>query len=266
LDESLKYVATFGEVAHFGALYKFNQSNGSANTAVQVAFGGEYAGLSVDAYYSKVKDAISASSLSAAQYGTGAAVVCPAVIPAGESCAAGASTTNTLAATVSDNTTYALMGLYNIGGIVKLSAGWERIQYANPSTPLGAGVNVAAYTFDIVNNAAYPNDKILQVYWAGVRYTVIPDLDLVAAYYGYHQNTYGTTANNAKCATVLAPGIPATCAGTTNDVSFDADYRLTKRFDVYAGLMYTGVRDGQASGYDYSRVDITTTTGVRFKF
>jgi hypothetical protein len=41
---------------------------------------------------------------------------------------------------------------------------------------------------------------------------------------------------------------------------------LSKRFDVYAGVMYSGVRDGLANGYVYHTTDITTTTGVRFKF
>jgi hypothetical protein len=30
--------------------------------------------------------------------------------------------------------------------------------------------------------------------------------------------------------------------------------------------MYSGVKDGLAAGFDFSRTDITTTTGVRFKF
>jgi hypothetical protein len=45
-----------------------------------------------------------------------------------------------------------------------------------------------------------------------------------------------------------------------------ADYRLSQRFDVYAGSMFTEVLNGQANGYAFQRTDITTTTGVRFKF
>src|SRR3984893_10716545 len=67
LDSSVKYVGSFGGVAHLSAQYKFNQSTASANTAYEVSFGGEYAGLSVDAYYSKIKDAVSIAALSAAQ-------------------------------------------------------------------------------------------------------------------------------------------------------------------------------------------------------
>jgi predicted porin len=38
------------------------------------------------------------------------------------------------------------------------------------------------------------------------------------------------------------------CSGTEDDISFDADYRLTKHFDAYAGVMYTGVKNGLANG------------------
>jgi len=259
LDSSVKYVLTFGGLAHFGAEYKFNGSNGAANTAVQVTFGAELAGASIDAYYSKVKDAVSTSSLSAAQV-AGLPGLCPNPLPTGGSCVA-AGVTNSLAATISDNTTYSLMALYNIDP-VKLFAGYEHIQYANPETPLSPGFSdIGGYTLAYVNNTAFPNDKVLQVYWAGVRYTVIPDLDLVGAYYGYRQNAYGSGAS-AGCTT----NVSGTCSGTLEGFSFDADYNVSKRFDVYAGAMYTGVHDGLANGYLYHTTDITTTTGVRFRF
>ena len=59
---------------------------------------------------------------------------------------------------------------------------------------------------------------------------------------------------------------PGTCSGNEDVVSFDADYRFTKRFDGYFGVMYSGVRDGLAAGYIFNTTDITTTMGVRFKF
>jgi predicted porin len=67
LDSTAKYYVNFSDLVHLGALYKFNGSNGSANTAFQADIGGEYAGASVDAYYSKVNSAITATSLTAAQ-------------------------------------------------------------------------------------------------------------------------------------------------------------------------------------------------------
>src|ERR1700733_551819 len=102
LDDSLKYTANYGLV-HAGALYKFNQSTGAAGSAFQLSLGADYAGLSVDAYYSKIRDAVAASSLSSAQVGD---------LPG-----LGYSPSNTLAATVSDNTAWAIMSLYDMGTV-----------------------------------------------------------------------------------------------------------------------------------------------------
>ena len=280
LDSSVKYVGMFkpaeGVGAHLSAQYKFNQSTGSANTAYEVSFGGDFAGLSVDAFYAKIKDAVSLAALSAAQVAdlskpnTDPTALCPSTIAAGGSCVA-ANPSNSLAATISDNTAIAIMGLYNMGWL-KFFAGYEHIKYANPNTPLKAGFNVAAYTVAFVNKqigegSTYFYDKTLQVGWAGVRYTVIPELDLVGAWYGYKQNAYGSAAANAECSS-SKPHLsePGTCGGTETVVSFDADYRLSKRFDAFAGVMYSGVKDGLAGGFPYATTDITTTVGVRFKF
>jgi predicted porin len=83
---------------------------------------------------------------------------------------------------------------------------------------------------------------------------------LVGAYYGYHQNSYGV-GSTAGCST----SISATCSGTLEGISFDADYRLSKRFDTYAGIMFTGVHDGLANGYIHS-TDMNPTIGLRYKF
>jgi predicted porin len=263
LDSSLKYVGAFdvapGAAAHLSAQYKFNQSTGSANTAYEVAIGGDFAGASVDVFYAKIKDAVAAAALSAAQVAD-LPGLCPNPIPAGGSCIA-ASSSNALAATISDNTTLALYGLYNMG-VLKFYAGYENIKYENPKSPLAAGFDLAAYRIAFANNDAYAHEKILQVYWAGVRYTVIPELDLVAAYYGLHQSNYASTASAAGCTTNLS----GTCRGSEDVISFDGVYRLSKRFDGYAGVMYSGVKDGLANGYPFHTTDITTTMGVRFKF
>jgi predicted porin len=267
LDSSVKYVGAFSPSAgvgtHLSAQYKFNQSTGSANTAYEVSFGGDYAGFSADVYYAKIKDAVALGALSAAQV-AGLPDLCPTPLPAGGNCVA-ANPSNALAATISDNTSYAFMGLYNMG-VLKFFGGYEHIKFANPDTPLVAGFDVAAYRVAYVNvqsgaKSTYVNDKTLQVYWGGVRYTVLPELDLVGAYYGVKQNAYGTGAN-AGCSTNKS----GTCSGTEDIISFDADYRLSKRFDAFLGAMYSGVRDGLANGFLFHTTDITTTAGVRFKF
>ncbi|HEY2466125.1 MAG TPA: porin [Steroidobacteraceae bacterium] len=250
LDGSLKYTLTIAGVAHLGANYKPNEGNGIANSVTEIDVGGDFAGLSLDAYYVKAHDAISAAALSAAQV---------ALLPG-----LGFSPDKSLAATVSDNTSYSVMGLYNFGELLplKIFAGYEHISFANPSSPLPAGYDdIGGYSLVFVNNAAFPNDKVLQVFWAGVKYMVTPTVELTGAYYGYKQNSYGTGAN-AGCSTNVA----GTCSGTEDAISFDGIWHMSKRFDTYAGVFYTGVHDGLANGYLFHTTDLTSTVGVRFKF
>jgi predicted porin len=243
----VKYVGNFNDLVHVGAFYKFNGSDGSAGTAYQVDIGGGFAGASVDAYYSKINDAISASALSATQVGDLAKL--------------GYSVSNSVSATVSDNTTFAVMGLYKINTL-KFFAGYEHIKYANPNIPLDAGyTDIGGYTLAFVNDDAYSLSKILQLYWVGARYTVIPNLDLTLAYYTVHQNAYGT-GKEAGCSSAEY----SVCSGTLQAFSFDADYFFNKHFDAYAGAMYSGVHNGLASGYDFNTTNIDPTIGVRYKF
>jgi predicted porin len=246
LDSTAKYVVEFNDLVHLGAFYKFNDSSGSANTAVQANLGADYAGASVDAYYSKENSAITATYLTAAQV---------AKLPA-----LGYSLSNSLAATISDNTAYSLMALYKLD-LLKFFAGYEYIKYANPTRPLSAGFNdIGGYVLAFVTNTAYAKSKTVNVYWTGVRYTLFPNLDLTAAYYGYNQNAYGT-GSQAGCST----SAHSTCSGRFDAFSFDADYYFTKHFDAYIGAMYSGVHDGVASGY-LNTTNINPTLGARYKF
>jgi predicted porin len=246
LDSTAKYLVSFNDLVHLGALYKFSEASGSANTAVQGNIGTSFGGASLDAYYSKVNDAITASALTAAQV-----TALPGL---------GYLVTNSLAATVSDNTAYSLMAAYKLEPF-KFFAGYEYIKYENPSTPLSAGfTDIGGYVLAFVNDTAFANEKIVQVYWTGVRYSVIPNLDLTAAYYGYHQNAYGT-GKQTGCST----SAHSTCSGGLDAFSFDADYRFNKHFDAYLGAMYSGVHDGVANGY-LNTNNINPTIGVRYKF
>ena len=252
LDNSLKYVAVFGPL-HAGAEYKFNNNHGgTGNNAVQATIGAEYLGASIDGYYSKVNSAVSTSALSAAQV---------AELPG-----LGYSVDKSLAGTISDNTTLAVMALYNIPapvGAPKVYLAYEHIDYANPADPIAAGFDdIGGYKLAFVNNAAFPHDKVLDVYWTGGKYTVLGNLDLTIAYYGIRQNAYGDGAN-AGCNSAAKSG---TCSGNENVYSFSGDYRFTKRFDIYAGGMYSRVQGGLANGFIYNTNNFNPTIGFRFRF
>jgi predicted porin len=243
-DQSLKYLYTRGGY-RAGVQYKFNGSNGGGATAFEAQLGADLGRASVDAFYAKVRDAVAAGSLSAAQVQQ---------LPT-----LGYSSSNSVTGTISDNTAFSVMGSYVLSPAT-LYAGYEHIRFANPATPLAAGYsNEGGYILAFVNNTAYTHNKNMQIYWAGVKYTV-KTVDLYGAYYGYHQAAYAT-GDLAGCSSTAS----GACSGELTAFSFAADWRLSKRFDVYLGAMYSGVSGGLANGY-LVRSSIDPTLGARFKF
>jgi predicted porin len=261
LDQSLKYYGKY-DWLHLGALYQFGGSRGSVNTGYQFLLGGDYAGLSIDAYYFKKYDAIGVGSLSAAQV---AALCPPTPTPNNPPPPAGScfSPSTALSGTISDNTTFSVMGSYTAGP-VKFSGGYEHIKFDNPTNPLAPGsVIIGGYVLAYVQNAAYNNTKTLQVYWAGLKYTIVPDFDVRVAYYGYKQDSFA--APTVVCSSTIPGGVPAACSGREKAASILLDYRFSKRFDVYGGTFWSGVQDGLANGFLNSN-NVATTLGLRFKF
>ncbi len=247
VDSLVKYFVDFNDMAHLGALYKFSGPNGLADSAFQANIGGNFAGASLDGYYSKFNSAITSTSLSASQVSQ---------LPS-----LGYSESNSLAATISDNMAYALMASYKIEP-VKIFAGYEYIRYTNPTTSLSAGYSdIGDYILAFVAKNAYNDAKALNVYWTGVRYTILPRLDVTAAYYTYRQNSFGTSKTTAGCSSAAS----SSCSGSLEAISIDADYRFNKHLDSYLGAMYSGAHDGVASGY-LARTNINPTIGVRYKF
>ena len=237
LDGSLKYLWK-NDMWRVGALYQPGKVDSSPGEAWQGNVGLSYAGFDVDGVYGHKKDAISVASLSAAQIATG--------LPH-----------DSLAATISDNTSYTLAASY-IAGPWKASAGYEHIKFENPDTPITIPFSgLGGYFLSVLNNAAFPHDKVLQVSWAGLRYSITKDFDVTGAAYHYDQNSFGAT----KCSNNSA----GSCSGTENVYSVMADYRWTSRFDTYAGTMWSGVYDGLANGFTHRSV-LATTAGFRFKF
>lgn len=244
LDNAVKYTNKIGPV-RVGALYQFGEDNGGMHgNALEFDVGSDIGGLSFDAAFAHKQNAVSVGPLTAAQVTQVQAL--------------GYSPRTSLAGTISDNDAYSLMASYTLDRDLKFFAGYEYIDYSNPSVPLQAGTtDIGGYTLAIVNNTAFPHDKILQVVWGGAKYAVTSKVDLTGAYYHYGQNSYGAKS----CSDTSA----ATCSGTLNAWSMVADYRFAKRFDAYLGFMYSQVSGGQAAGYLYNN-DFAPTTGVRFNF
>jgi hypothetical protein len=83
----------------------------------------------------------------------------------------------------------------------------------------------------------------------------------MAAYSGYHQNSYAVGAN-AGCSDTRS----GQCSGVESSAALVLDYKYSKRFDGYIGTFWTKVSDGLANGFALNTSTLTTTAGVRFRF
>lgn len=236
LDSALKYRVGAGPV-RAGVLYQFGGSGNVPRGAWQFDLGGDVGKLSVDAIYSKVYDAIAASTLSAAQ---------TAVLP-----------TNSLAGTLSDNTAWMLLGKYDLGKVQLYAAG-SRMEFANPANPLAPGATAqGGYLLSAVTNNAFNNHKVLAVYWAGAKWQATPKLSVTGAYYHETQNSF--SGNGCNDVTL------GSCGGHEDAFSVVGIYKFTDHWEGYAGAMVSRVAGGLASGFIHTS-SIDPTLGARLRF
>jgi hypothetical protein len=260
-NTSVKYQVAVGNfrVGAVGQFGGYDLGNGS-DGAYQFDVGADYAGFSVDAIYSYAKDAVSLATFNGIQ--------------------AAPLTQDDLEATLADISAVALAGKYT-NGPWKAFAGYEYARYSNPTDSYAA--NAAEYGFtslggyDVPGNKVYAGDvnitaytvnKDLQVAWGGVKYAIRSDLDIAAAYYWEGQNDYYVPSGGHTCSSASPTGVGAyksSCAGTTQAVSGLIDWRPLKRLDLYAGVMYSQVRGGMASGYMHAN-NYDPTVGLRLSF
>lgn len=236
LDNSVKYNATFHNV-RVGALYQFGgiAGNNTANSAGQFGLGTDIGKLSMDAFISYKKDGM----------GTAAAGGTPSV-PA-------------LKAIVSDTKAAGLFAKYTMGPAT-ISGGVEHILYTNPTGGAAASGYVSplgGYTYTTFVTNGYNINKVLNLGFAGVRYAVTPALDISGSFYTVHQLDYSGTG----CSTTAA----ATCSGYLQAYALVADYHLSQRTDVYAGISPTSVNGGMSVGFAATE-NTTTMVGVRHRF
>jgi len=262
LDGSIKYDAHFMDMFHVGLQYKTQGStaanyasggSGEAFSGVEAAIGAQYVGASIDFFYTKMRDAVSVGTLSTAQLAT---------LPA-----LNLSSQNSLSGTISDNASFGVMGSYALAQVlpevaVTMYGGFQHITYMNPSIPLAPGFDdIGGYVLGAVNNTAYAKgDKQLNVYWAGARYSLTPEFTAAIAYYGEKQFAYAA-GTDAGCSSTVS----GACNGNFNAASISVDYHFTKRFDTYAGAMWSNVSHGLANGY-LNTTMIDPTVGARFSF
>ncbi|MGA9298702.1 MAG: porin [Bradyrhizobium sp.] len=232
-DNSFEYRVNVGPVRFAAETQLRNGGNSGTGNAFEGDVGFDYMGFSIDFLGGKIYDAVSASPLSAAQVSAANAL--------------GLATGNgQVAGNVSDNTVFQVGARYTIGAW-KLFAGYEHIDFANPNNPLAPGAFLdGGYILTNPNNANFPNDKILQTAWIGVKYSVTSTLDVTGSYYHEWQNAFAATGSaNAGCSTVVS----SQCSGALDAVSLVVDWRFARHMDMYAGAMWSQVQNGLANGF-----------------
>ncbi len=286
-DDALKYRLAYGPV-HFGAMYKFADGSGGCysassawtaatctpesahNNAYGFDLGGEAGKFSADLVFQQYNQAISVlnpllgpQSLSAPYQSTTNSINTnpvngPNVID----------TSNTVYGIVTDNRAIMAAAKYKLDPF-KLFAGYEYIWQNNPHNPLGVGASdQGGYNLSGVEDNNLDSEKLLNIWWTGVKYTYRTKTDLTFAWYQQRQNDFRVPPTCSPSA-----GFRSSCAGTLNEGSFYLDHRFTKRFDGFAGIAYSYVGGGLAiaiphkPGVPYnSDNNCAPTVGGRFTF
>jgi predicted porin len=261
LDSSLKYTNKIGWL-RVGALYQWGgQQNefiglpdGVSGKAYEADVGVDIGGFSADLIYNYKQDAIGAAPLSAAQV-----LLEP--------------NPRSVAGTVSNNTSLGAMAKYTAGPATWYG-GFEQITFANPTlgfSPTGSpyfglpSTDIGGYNLFYTSASTDPfgQHKVLDYYWAGLKYFVTPKLSLTGAFYYLTQNSYNFSGVNTP--TPCSNNSSSKCSGQEQVVSFVADYFYSKHLDFYIGAMWSEVHNGLANGFVHNS-DLSTMAGARYTF
>jgi predicted porin len=188
------------------------------------------------------------------------------------------STSETLGATISNNTTVMALAKYQVERW-RFYTGYERIEFANPTDPQTQFIDIAgdclgcANNGTAISNTTYNFHKIDQIAFVGARYSLTDSVDVTAAYYHEWQNDFSGGGLIANQKNVNAIGFTCTqvstvsskCQGTKDTVSALLDWKFAPKWDTYLGVNYNANTGGDANGY-LQKNEFSTTGGVRFRW
>jgi len=286
-DSALKYRLTYGPV-HFGAMYKFADGNGGCysasatwtaatctpesahNNAFGFDVGGDHGKLSADAVFQHYNQAISVlNPLLGPQSPTQSYQSTINSINTNPITGANLiDANNTVYGIVTDNK--AIMGAVKYTwDRFKLFGGYEYIWQNNPKDPLGVGASdQGGYIMSGVEDNNLDSEKLVQIWWTGVKYAYDSKTDITFAWYGQAQNNFRVPST---CS--IAAGFRSSCAGDLEEGSLYIDHHFTKRFDGFAGLAYSFVTGGLAIAIPHGpgvpylhNSNFAPTVGGRFAF
>ena len=286
-DDAVKYRVIFGQ-AHLAAMYKFADGNGGCfsasttwtaatcipETAHNNAFGGDLGGghkkISADLIYQHYNEAISvlnpllgAQSVTATYQNTTDSINTNPVTGTNV-----ISTDDTLYGIVTDNNAFLASAKY-AGDQFRVFGGFEYIWQNNPHDPLGVGASdQGGYLMSGVEDNNLDTEKILRVWWTGVKYAYDRKTDITFAWYGQLQNDFRSPQTCSAAA-----GFRSSCAGQLDEGSLYTDHHFTKRFDGFAGVAYSFVIGGMAIAIPHGpgvpylhNSNFAPTIGGRFTF
>jgi predicted porin len=289
-DDALKYRLIFGPV-HFGAMYKFADGNGgcysaaaasgsiwSAATCTPESAHNNAYGFDLGANFGKFS-----ADIVPQHYNQAISVLNPLLGPQSLS-APYQSTTDSIDTTqitgtnlIDPNETVYGIVTDNYGIMVaakyswdpfKFFAGYEYIWQNNPKNPLGVGASdQGGYFMSGVEDNNLDSEKLVNIWWTGVKYSYRSKTDFTFSWYQQRQNDF---RQPPAC---MAASFRASCAGTLNEGSLYVNHHFTRRFDGFAGIAYSYVRGGLAIAIPhgpgvpyYSNNNFAPTIGGRFTF
>ena len=287
-DDAVKYRIAYGPV-HFGAMYKFADGSAgcysasatwTATTCTPESAHNNAYGFDLGANYGKFS-----ADIVPQHYNQAISVLSPLLGPQSLSAPYQSTTdsintnpinggvnlidpNDTVYGIVTDN--YAIMVAAKYAwDPFKFFAGYEYIWQNNPKNPLGVGASdQGGYFMSGVEDNNLDSEKLVNIWWTGVKYAIDSKTDFTFAWYQQRQNDFRVPQTCSPSA-----GFRSSCAGTLNEGSLYADHHFTKRFDGFAGIAYSWVSGGLAiaiphkPGVPYlSNNNCAPTVGGRFTF
>lgn len=237
-DNSVKYSNKIGQV-NFGAMYKMGNQAGSFSAQSAYAFnlGYEDAKFGVQAAYQNATDALKTGTA-----GSTSALASPA---------------NSLNVTAYNTSAWFLAAKYKVTTEGTIKVGYERYTLKAASDTVNATTLPVIYGFATNTStggvSSYAGaDQPTDIYFIGGDYNLTSALNLAAGYY------------------LQKPAAYSNKIGVTNTYySFLADYKFSKRTDVYAGLMFSNFSDTSNSSSPnngYIANNSIYAVGIRHKF
>ncbi len=234
-DQSIKYKNTSGAF-NYSLMYKVGADAGSTSSyggfAGQVGY--ESGPLGVTFIYTKQKDAIVTD--------------------------VGASQAVPLAGTLYDLESFVIAGKYKVTDKATVKAGYLHYERQGASTQLAtSGSILEVYGYNALVKSYNDTTKKYDLYFVGGDYNFTEKFNVAVGVYNLVNQAY-TKQNDTV----------GSLKGNEWAYSLLADYKFSKRTDVYAGLMYVTFDNGAltTNGTDggFNKTNYITAVGIRHKF